>query len=50
MANFKDEERRNMIDFIKREFGNNVKEHEMRTDDQIEKLYKEAYSHSEWGL
>lgn len=44
------EERENMINFIKRTFKENVKDSELQTDEQIEKLHKEAYSYSEWGL
>ena len=44
------EERKNMIDFIKRTFKENVKDSEMQTDEQIEKLYNEAHNYSDWGL
>jgi hypothetical protein len=50
MAKFTHEERENMVNFIKRTFADNVKDSELQTDEQIEKLYKEAYSYSEWGL
>ena len=44
------EERKNMIDFIKRTFKGNVSDSELQTDEQIEKIYKEAINHSDWGL
>lgn len=50
MAKFTTEERSNMKEFIKRTFKDNVKDSEMETDDQIEKLYNEAHNYSDWGL
>lgn len=42
-------ERNFMIDFIKKTFKE-VAENELETDEQIEKLYKEASNYSDWGL
>ena len=41
-----------MIDFICREYGSTVKRQELEklSCDQLDKLYNEAYRHSEWGL
>jgi hypothetical protein len=44
------EERKIKVDFIKMMFKEKVSDNELQTDNQIEKIYKEAYSYSEWGL
>lgn len=50
MEKYSAEERSNMKDFIKRTFKGNVKDTEMETDEQLEKLYNEAHNYSDWGL
>lgn len=44
------EEREIKLNFIKSVFRDKVGDHELQTDEQIETIYKEAYSYSEWGL
>jgi hypothetical protein len=44
------QERQNMIDFIKRTFGENVDDSELQTDEQVQKVYQEALNYSDWGL
>lgn len=46
-----EEQRKWMRDFIKSQFGDNVTEEELNgSDEQLEKLHREAYSYSEWGI
>lgn len=41
-------ERAIKVNFIKQIFK--ISDHELQTDEQIEQIYTEAYSCSEWGL
>lgn len=44
------DEREIKVNFIKMMFKEKVSDHELQTDEQIETIYREAYSYSEWGL
>lgn len=51
MKMFTADERDNMQNFIKKVFQDEVTEAELNgTDEQLKKLYDEAYSCSDWGL
>ncbi|MBY0020747.1 hypothetical protein H7K28_15005 [Paenibacillus polymyxa] len=45
-----EEQRHNMVNFIKRTFGESVNDDELTSDDQIKKIYNEAVNYSDWGL
>ncbi|MHB0943394.1 hypothetical protein ACYCSU_17230 [Paenibacillus sp. ALE1] len=47
---FTEEQRQNMVSFIKRTFGKSVNDGELTNDDQIKNIHNEAVNYSDWGL